>query len=146
MRLTLLSALAILAAAQTNLSAPAKTKVDFEKDIQPLLAEKCYSCHGIEIQQAGLRLDSRQPALRVVQQSIEIRQAARDHLLEGRAVLPCHDRRIVEARQSLGRHADLITQTQTLDQHADDQPAQDQQVPEQDRDTARDTPRLKPPH
>jgi ankyrin repeat protein len=61
MRLTPFFAFAILA---SNLPASAKIKVDFEKDIQPLLEEKCYSCHGAEVQQAGLRLDSRQPALR----------------------------------------------------------------------------------
>jgi ankyrin repeat protein len=64
MRLTLLFAVVMLAAAQTELPAPAKIKVDFEKDVQPLLAEKCHSCHGAEVQQAGLRLDTRQPALR----------------------------------------------------------------------------------
>jgi len=53
-----------LAAAQTKVSLPATGKVHFEKHIQPIRAEKCYSCHGLEVQQAGLRLDSRQPALR----------------------------------------------------------------------------------
>ncbi len=52
------------ATAQTQLPSPAEGKVDFQKQIQPLLAEKCQSCHGLEVQQAGLRLDSRQPALR----------------------------------------------------------------------------------
>lgn len=44
---------------------PASTrKVDYKQDIQPLLSLKCYSCHGSEVQQAGLRLDLRQNALR----------------------------------------------------------------------------------
>ena len=64
MRSILLFAFVTLAAAQTKLPLPATSKVDFEKHIQPILAEKCYSCHGLEVQQAGLRLDSRQPALR----------------------------------------------------------------------------------
>lgn len=64
MRLSLFFVLTILAAAQTNLPAATNTKVDFQTDIQPLLSEKCYSCHSAEVQQAGLRLDSRQPALR----------------------------------------------------------------------------------
>src|SRR3954447_771298 len=64
MRLSVFFSFAILAAAQTKPPASAKVKVDFERDIQPLLAEKCHSCHGAEVQQAGLRLDSRQPALR----------------------------------------------------------------------------------
>lgn len=43
--------------------APA-TRVDYDKDVKPLLAQHCYACHGDEVQQAGLRLDRRQPALR----------------------------------------------------------------------------------
>ncbi len=31
----------------------------FEKDVRPLLVEKCQKCHGIKKQEAGLRLDSR---------------------------------------------------------------------------------------
>src|SRR5512143_635947 len=51
-------------AAQTKLPPAATKKVDYRQDVQPLLAQKCYSCHGPEIQQAGLRLDLRQNALR----------------------------------------------------------------------------------
>ncbi|HYI92863.1 MAG TPA: ankyrin repeat domain-containing protein [Bryobacteraceae bacterium] len=50
--------------AQTKLPPPADIKVDFEKDVQPILAQKCHSCHGEEAQQSGLRLDRRQQALR----------------------------------------------------------------------------------
>ena len=38
--------------------------VDFTKQVQPLLAQKCYACHGEEVQQSGLRLDKRQNAMR----------------------------------------------------------------------------------
>ena len=31
----------------------------FEKNVRPVLAENCYSCHGPKLQQAGLRLDAR---------------------------------------------------------------------------------------
>src|SRR5689334_19529672 len=51
-------------AAQIKLPPAASKKVDYRKDIQPLLAQKCYSCHGADVQQAGLRLDLRQNALR----------------------------------------------------------------------------------
>ena len=38
---------------------PAATRpVDFAKDIEPLLANNCFSCHGPRKQEAGLRLDS----------------------------------------------------------------------------------------
>jgi ankyrin repeat protein/mono/diheme cytochrome c family protein len=52
------------ATAQIKLPPAASKKVDYKRDIQPLLAQNCYSCHGPEVQQAGLRLDLRQNALR----------------------------------------------------------------------------------
>jgi mono/diheme cytochrome c family protein len=62
MRLTVVMFVASLAFAQTSVPTPAK--VDFETQVQPLLAQKCYSCHGPRAQQSGLRLDRRQAALR----------------------------------------------------------------------------------
>ncbi len=35
----------------------------FEKRVRPVLAEKCFSCHGPEKQELGIRLDSRQAVL-----------------------------------------------------------------------------------
>ena len=32
--------------------------VDYEKEIKPLLKERCYACHGALKQKAGLRLDT----------------------------------------------------------------------------------------
>src|SRR5580704_12335364 len=42
----------------------AAATVDFEKQIQPLLSQRCYGCHGPDVQQSGLRLDKRQNAMR----------------------------------------------------------------------------------
>src|SRR5215472_12214571 len=42
----------------------AQTKVDFIRDVRPILAQKCFSCHGEIVRQSGLRLDRRQQALR----------------------------------------------------------------------------------
>jgi len=65
MRLTLsLLALCLPIAAQSLLPPAATAKIDFEKHVQPLLAQKCHSCHGPDVQQAGLRLDKRQNAMR----------------------------------------------------------------------------------
>jgi ankyrin repeat protein len=61
---TFLLAAASLASAQTKLPPAADRKVDFEKDVQPILSQKCHSCHGEEVQQSGLRLDKRQNAFR----------------------------------------------------------------------------------
>jgi hypothetical protein len=38
--------------------------VFFEKNVRPVLAEHCYSCHGAEKAKSGLRLDSREAVLR----------------------------------------------------------------------------------
>ncbi len=42
----------------------AETDVDFNRDIGPLLEQKCATCHGLQQQMSGLRLDSRAAALR----------------------------------------------------------------------------------
>src|SRR3954467_9890250 len=38
---------------------PAADKIDFQRDIRPLLADRCFSCHGrdAEHREGGLRLD-----------------------------------------------------------------------------------------
>src|ERR1041384_8665216 len=38
--------------------------VDFTRDIQPLLAERCYGCHGPDRQEKDLRWDLKASALR----------------------------------------------------------------------------------
>lgn len=39
---------------------PSPAQVEFfEKEVRPILAEHCYSCHGPKKQKSGLRLDSR---------------------------------------------------------------------------------------
>ena len=46
-----------------RLPAPANRPVDFAKEVEPILAENCYSCHGPRKQESGLRLDQKSPAL-----------------------------------------------------------------------------------
>jgi hypothetical protein len=53
-----------LAATGTALGLAAADKVDFAKDIQPLLQQNCVKCHGPEKQKGKLRLDSREAALK----------------------------------------------------------------------------------
>ncbi|MCH2182703.1 MAG: PSD1 and planctomycete cytochrome C domain-containing protein [Mariniblastus sp.] len=43
--------------------AKAQERVDFERDIQPILEEHCWHCHGADEQESGLRLDLRQSML-----------------------------------------------------------------------------------
>ena len=40
-----------------ELPPPVDRQVDFARDVQPILSKHCWSCHGIEKQEAGLRLD-----------------------------------------------------------------------------------------
>ncbi len=42
----------------------APPRVDFVRDVQPLLRQRCISCHGPSQQMAGLRLDRRRDAMR----------------------------------------------------------------------------------
>jgi hypothetical protein len=44
-------------------ASPPPEKVDFARDIRPLLAGHCFECHGTEEESGGLRLDDRSRAL-----------------------------------------------------------------------------------
>ena len=59
--------LAFSAFAADNLPPAAKTKVDYARDIEPLLTKRCYLCHGPQQQMSGLRLDRKDNTLTVVQ-------------------------------------------------------------------------------
>ena len=62
-RIRFLTVAGLLLAA-TMRAAPAPAKVDFARDIQPILANRCYDCHGLEKAKGGLRLTSRGHALK----------------------------------------------------------------------------------
>lgn len=47
----------------SKLPAASKETIDFARDVQPLLRKNCYSCHGAEQQEGGLRLDQKKRAL-----------------------------------------------------------------------------------
>lgn len=67
--------------------------VDFAKDIQPLLADRCFSCHGEKKQESGLRLDRKADALK-----------GGDH---GPAVVPGKTAESVLLQAVAGTHADV---------------------------------------
>ena len=56
----------ILLAVNSGLAAQSDTaqKIDFQRDIQPILQKRCVACHGPSTQSSGLRLDRREDALR----------------------------------------------------------------------------------
>src|SRR3974390_2736348 len=49
---------------ETKLPPPAQVKVDFLKDIQPLLEGHCLKCHSGEKPKSNFRLNTREAALR----------------------------------------------------------------------------------
>ncbi len=57
----------MLSADDAALPPAATKKIEFARDIQPLLVERCQLCHGARQQMSGLRLDQKQSALRVIQ-------------------------------------------------------------------------------
>ena len=59
-----LLAWAPLRAADVALPPAAKTKIEFARDIEPLLAKRCLVCHGAQQQMSGLRLDQKEAALK----------------------------------------------------------------------------------
>lgn len=60
----LVAASAAHAADPSKLPPAADRKVDYAKDVQPIFATACYSCHGDKKQQSGFRLDRKADALR----------------------------------------------------------------------------------
>ena len=50
--------------AQTPAGVLDRAAVNYEQDVRPILANRCFGCHGPRQQQSGLRLDLRQNALR----------------------------------------------------------------------------------
>ena len=48
----------------SQLPPPANRKVDFIKDVQPILSKSCYDCHGEKKQEAALRWDAKEIALK----------------------------------------------------------------------------------
>ena len=58
------SSLGSIAYTQATPEARENASVRFAQDVAPILRDRCVSCHGPTMQQAGLRLDSRFEMLR----------------------------------------------------------------------------------
>ncbi len=58
--------LALAAIFLASVDSPLMAEVDFQRDIQPILAEHCLQCHGVDAKErkSDLRLDLREPALK----------------------------------------------------------------------------------
>src|SRR5262245_50875942 len=51
-------ALILVSAGHRALPARGDDAVDFARDVRPILADRCFQCHGADKQESGLRLDS----------------------------------------------------------------------------------------
>src|SRR6187551_344130 len=58
------AALIAQALAVSSTSSLVAAPVDFVRDVRPIFARHCYSCHGAEKQKSALRLDIKSEALR----------------------------------------------------------------------------------
>ena len=56
--LPIVCAAALLAALAPGADTPGPPAVDFDRDVKPIFAKHCQSCHGTEKQRGGLRLDT----------------------------------------------------------------------------------------
>lgn len=54
----------LLPAADGKLPPPVKSKIDFVRDVEPILHTKCYECHGSGMQMNGLRFDQKEAVLK----------------------------------------------------------------------------------
>ena len=59
--------------------------IDFSRQIQPILAKRCYACHGPDKAEGGLRLNSKEPAFAKLESgthAITAKDAAKSELLK----------------------------------------------------------------
>ncbi len=56
--------IAVMTVWLAEMQAPAAAKIDFVKDIQPILQDNCVKCHGPEKHKGDLRLDGKEAALK----------------------------------------------------------------------------------
>src|SRR5579862_326835 len=66
MKINIIRAFALIAATAVGPTAFAQTKVEYNRDIRPILMENCFACHGPDsaARKAQLRLDKREAALK----------------------------------------------------------------------------------
>jgi len=101
-------ALPLLALLAGAIAATARGAVDFNRDVRPILSDKCFHCHGPDegTRKGKLRLDTREGALRLREGSAAIvpGKAAESELLQ-RIVSPHEDEVMPPPESKLGRLA-----------------------------------------
>ena len=68
----LAGALAVCGVANAQLPPAATVKIEFARDIEPLLSKRCLVCHGAQQQMSGFRLDQKDAALKGGASGIDI--------------------------------------------------------------------------
>jgi mono/diheme cytochrome c family protein len=63
-RFTFGAILALTGVTAGELPPPASAPIDFQRDVQPIFAQRCYGCHGPALQTSGFRLDDAAAALK----------------------------------------------------------------------------------
>jgi hypothetical protein len=81
-------------------AASAGEKVDFARDVRPILSNKCFKCHGPAVQKSKLRLDDRDVATK--KGAIEPGKPAESELL-ARVLLPDSDEQRMPPREAFDR-------------------------------------------
>ena len=81
---------------------------DYLKDIQPLLAERCYQCHGLEKQKGGLRLDVKSKALEGGDSGVAILPGKGADSLIIKLISGLDQEKIMDEAKSLGANAFII--------------------------------------
>lgn len=57
-------ALVVFSVWSGSLAGQTPAKIDFRRDVQPILKAHCYDCHGASLQMNGFRLDRRRDAMK----------------------------------------------------------------------------------
>src|SRR5436309_2889031 len=87
--------LSALGAAGTVLAAE-KPRIDYGRDVRPILAESCFHCHGQDSRKrmASLRLDSFEGALRITEAVLPLcRESRKQAAQEARKMPPAYSNR-----------------------------------------------------
>jgi hypothetical protein len=56
----------------SKLPPPARTQIEFDRDVKPILEKSCFQCHGPERPKSHFRLDNRESALKGGDQGVDI--------------------------------------------------------------------------
>src|SRR5215470_17269046 len=90
------------------LTVHAQSKIEYNRDIRPILAENCFACHGPDSasRKAGLRLDQQEVAVKkkaIVPGKLKESELVQRILRKGRGMMPpvSSHKKLTEAQKEL---------------------------------------------